>query len=170
MPYPAFMKKVDIVVSYKEYNGPDELTDEDLNLLEKARGAINSAYAPYSAYHVGAAVLLENGMIFTGNNQENVAYPSGICAERVALFYASSQYPDVPVKAMAVSAKAKGFTVHSPVTPCGSCRQVMAESEGRFQNRLRLIMRGENGKINVIEGVSNLLPLMFRAEELKRSL
>ena len=163
------MKKVEIAVSYHEYDSLDELNVEDRNLLEKARGAINSAYAPYSAYYVGAAVLLENGMIFTGNNQENVAYPSGICAERVALFYASSQYPDVPVNAIAVSAKAKGFTVHSPVTPCGSCRQVMAESEGRFQNRLRLIMRGENGKINVIEGVSNLLPLMFRAEELKRS-
>lgn len=163
------MKIVEIAVSYLEYNGPDELTEEDRQLLEKAREAINSAYAPYSAYHVGAAVLLENGRIFTGNNQENVAYPSGICAERVALFYASSQYPDVPVKAIAISARAKGFTVHSPVTPCGSCRQVMAESEDRFKNNLKLIMRGENGKINVIHGVSNLLPLMFRAEELKRN-
>jgi cytidine deaminase len=163
------MKKIEVTVSYIEYESPDELGDDDRLLLEKARGAIRSAYAPYSAYHVGAAVLLENGKIFTGNNQENVAYPSGICAERVALFYASSQYPDVPVKAMAISAKAKGFKVHSPVNPCGSCRQVMAETENRFGNKLRLIMRGENGKINVIAGVSNLLPLMFRAEELKRS-
>ena len=163
------MKKIDIAVSYYEFDGPDELTNEDRNLLEEARGAINAAYVPYSAYHVGAAVLLENGKVFTGNNQENVAYPSGICAERVALFYASSQYPDVPVKAIAVSAKAKGFTVHSPVTPCGSCRQVMAESENRFDNELKLIMRGENGKINVVRGVKKLLPLMFRADELKRN-
>jgi cytidine deaminase len=164
------MKKINIAVSYLEYDGLDELIEEDRQLLEKARGAIKSAYAPYSAYHVGAAVLLENGKVFTGNNQENVAYPSGTCAERVALFYASSQYPDVPVKAIAISAKAKGFTVHSPVTPCGSCRQVMAESEGRFKNKLKLIMRGENGKINVVSGVGNLLPLMFKADELKRKL
>jgi cytidine deaminase len=163
------MKKIDIAVTYFEYEGLEELEEEDRTLLERAREAINAAYAPYSAYHVGAAVLLENGKVFTGNNQENVAYPSGICAERVALFYASSQYADVPVKAIAVSARAKGFTVHSPVTPCGSCRQVMAESENRFNNKLKLIMRGDNGKINVIHGVSNLLPLMFRAEELKRT-
>ena len=163
------MKKIDVAVSFLEFEGPEELSEEDRNLLEQARGAIKSAYAPYSAYHVGAAVLLENGRIFTGNNQENVAYPSGICAERVALFYASAQYPEVPVKAIAVSARAKGFKVHSPVTPCGSCRQVMAESENRFNNKLKLIMRGENGKINVVHGVSNLLPLMFRADELKRT-
>jgi len=163
------MKIVEVAASYIEYDGPEELAEEDRQLLDKAREAIKSAYAPYSSYHVGAAVLLDNGKVFTGNNQENVAYPSGICAERVALFYASSQYPDVPVKAIAVSAKARGFKVHSPVTPCGSCRQVMAESEDRFRNKLKLIMRGENGKINVVHGIDNLLPLMFRAEELRRN-
>ncbi len=163
------MKKIEISVTFDEYDSLNDMEEEDRTLLDRAREAINSAYAPYSAYHVGAAVLLANGKVFTGNNQENVAYPSGICAERVALFYASAQYPEVPVKAIAVSAKAKGFTVHSPVTPCGSCRQVMAESENRFNNKLKLIMRGENGKINVVHGVSNLLPLMFRADELKRT-
>ena len=162
------MKKNEIIISYQEYDHIDELNVEDRLLLESARKAIKSAYAPYSAYHVGAAVLLENGEIVTGNNQENVAYPSGICAERVALFYASSQFPDVPVKAIAISAKAKGFRVNSPVTPCGSCRQVMAETENRFQQEMKLIMRGENGKINVVDGVKNILPLMFRAEELKK--
>ena len=162
------MKKNEIIISYQEYEHIDELNETDHLLLEAARKAIKSAYAPYSDYHVGAAVLLENGETVTGNNQENVAYPSGICAERVALFYASSQYPEIPVKAIAVSAKAKGFSVHSPVTPCGSCRQVMAESENRFKNQLRLIMRGENGKIIVMTGVSNLLPLRFHADELKR--
>lgn len=162
------MKKNEIIISYQEFDHIDELNKADHVLLEAARKAIKSAYAPYSAYHVGAAVLLENGKIISGNNQENVAYPSGICAERVALFYASSQYPDVPVKAIAISARAKGFKVNSPVTPCGSCRQVMAETEDRFHQEMRLIMRGENGRINVIEGVKNILPLMFRAEELKK--
>jgi cytidine deaminase len=162
------MKKNEIIISYQEYDHIDELNEVDRLLLESARKVIKSAYAPYSAYHVGAAVLLENGEIVTGNNQENVAYPSGICAERVALFYASSQFPDVPVKAIAISAKAKGFKVNSPVTPCGSCRQVMAETENRFHQEMKLIMRGENGKINVVDGVKNILPLMFRAEELKK--
>ena len=162
------MKRINLTISFEEYDNIDELSAEDRSLLEHARSAIKAAYAPYSAYYVGAAVLLENGKIFTGNNQENVAYPSGICAERVALFYASSQFPDIAVKAIAVSARAKGFKVNSPVTPCGSCRQVMAETENRFQNQLRLIMRGENGKINIVSGVSNILPLMFRAEELKK--
>ncbi|MCD4682890.1 MAG: cytidine deaminase [Bacteroidales bacterium] len=162
------MKKINLTISFQEYDSIEELNIEDRSLLEYARKAIKSAYAPYSTYHVGAAVLLDNGKIITGNNQENVAYPSGICAERVALFYASSQYPDVPVKSIAISAKARDFNVNTPVTPCGSCRQVMAETENRFQNNLRLIMRGENGKINIIEGVKNILPLMFRAEELKK--
>lgn len=163
------MKKIDLTVSYQEYESVDELKEQDRILLEHARIAIKSAYAPYSTYHVGAAVLLENDKIITGNNQENVAYPSGICAERVALFYASSQYPDVAVKAIAIAARAKGFKINSPVTPCGSCRQVMAETESRFHNNLKLIMRGENGKINIVEGVKNILPLMFQAEELKNA-
>lgn len=163
------MKKIDLTISYQEYERVDDLNESDRLLLEHARIAIKSAYAPYSTFHVGAAVLLENDEIITGNNQENVAYPSGICAERVALFYASSQYPDIPVKAIAIAARAKGFNVNSPVTPCGSCRQVMAETESRFNNNLRLIMRGENGKIIIIEGVKNILPLMFQAEELKKA-
>ena len=163
------MNKIDFTISYKEYSSIEELNPDDRSLLEHARKAIKSAYAPYSTYHVGAAVLLDNGQIVTGNNQENVAYPSGICAERVALFYASSQFPEVPVKAVAVSAKAKHFRIKSPVTPCGSCRQVMAETENRFHCEMRLIMHGENGKIIVVEGVKNILPLMFTAEELKNN-
>ncbi len=163
------MNKIEFAISYEEYSGIDELKTEDRSLLEHARKAIKSAYAPYSTYHVGAAVLLSDGQIVTGNNQENVAYPSGICAERVALFYASSQFPDIPVKAIAVTAKAKHFNVKSPVTPCGSCRQVMAEIENRYHSELRLIMHGENGKIIIVEGVKNILPLMFTAEELKNN-
>jgi cytidine deaminase len=163
------MDKVDLTITYWEYSSIEELNPADRSLLEQASEAIKSAYAPYSAYHVGAAALLENGRIVTGNNQENVAYPSGICAERVALFYASSQFPEVPVVAIAVTAKAKHFKIKSPVTPCGSCRQVMAETENRFHKPIRLIMHGENGKIIIVEGVKNILPLMFTAEELKNN-
>jgi cytidine deaminase len=163
------MKNIEITVSLKEFNGEDELLSEDKSLLEEAKKAMNRAYAPYSAYNVGAAVLLENGEIITGNNQENVAYPSGICAERVALFYASSKFPDVPVKTIAITAKARDFKIEQPVTPCGSCRQVMAETETRFGNTMKLIMKGEDGKIIMVEGVNNILPLMFYAEQLKKS-
>ena len=163
-----FMKKIDLKISYIEYDDAEGLIAEDRSLLKHAEKAINTAYAPYSAYYVGAAVLLENGEVITGSNQENVAYPSGLCAERVALFYASSRYPDIPVKAIAICAKAKDFKINSPVTPCGSCRQVMAETENRFGKELKLIMKGENGKIQVIEGVKNILPLMFYADELKK--
>ncbi|OQX81445.1 MAG: cytidine deaminase [Bacteroidetes bacterium 4484_249] len=162
------MKKKDITISYSEYESIEELSNEDHLLLVRSQKAVESAYAPYSTYHVGAAVLLENGEIITGSNQENAAYPSGLCAERVALFYASSQYPDVPVKSIAISARAREFKINSPVTPCGSCRQVMAETENRFGNSLRLIMRGGNGNIIIIDGVKNILPLMFQANELKK--
>lgn len=162
------MKKKDITISYSEYESIEELSNDDHLLLVRSQKAVESAYAPYSTYHVGAAVLLENGEIITGSNQENAAYPSGLCAERVALFYASSQYPDVPVKSIAISARAREFKINSPVTPCGSCRQVMAETENRFGNSLRLIMRGGNGNIIIIDGVKNILPLMFQANELKK--
>jgi cytidine deaminase len=163
------MNQVDITITYHEYNSPEELDSGDRDLLAEARNAMKSAYAPYSTYHVGAAVMLGNGKIVTGNNQENAAYPSGLCAERVALFYASSQYPEVPVKSIAIAAKAKYYDIGAPVTPCGSCRQVMAETESRHHNHLRLIMSGDNGKIIVVEGVENILPLMFHAEELKKT-
>ena len=137
-------------------------------LIDTANNAKKSAYAPYSGFKVGAAALLENGEIITGNNQENAAYPSGLCAERVALFYASSKHPDVAVKTIAISANTENFELHGPVAPCGSCRQVMAETENRFHNKLRIIMKGISGKIYLVEGVNNLLPWMFIADELKK--
>lgn len=155
-------------ITITEYEKESELEPKDLELLTRAGEAVVNAYAPYSGYHVGAAVRLENGVIILGNNQENVAYPDGMCAERVALFYASSQYPDVPVEAVAITARAGEFIIDMPVTPCGSCRQVMAEWENRFNKGIRLILKGETGRIIIINGVDNLLPLMFKAEELKK--
>ena len=162
------MKKINHSFIVTEFENRKELESEDNLLLQKAIEAVDNAYAPYSTFYVGAAVLLENGEIVTGNNQENAAYPSGLCAERVALFFASSIYPDVAVKAIAITAKAENFTIKEPVAPCGACRQVMAETENRFDNKLRVIMMGEEGVIQVVEGMESLLPSAFHAEELKK--
>lgn len=162
------MNKKELSISYVEFNKPEELTNEDSTLFAAAEKAISKAYAPYSGFRVGAAALLENGKIITGNNQENAAYPSGLCAERVALFYASSQYPDIAVKTIAIAAKADNFQFEGPVAPCGSCRQVLAETENRFQNKIRVIMKGTSGNLYLVEGVNNLLPWMFLADELKK--
>ena len=153
---------------FEEYSSRDELTNSDSELLEHAIQAVENAYAPYSQFRVGAALRLSNGKIIKGNNQENVAYPSGLCAERVAFFHASSNYPDVAIEAIAITAKAQNFEISEPVTPCGSCRQVMSETETRQQENIRVIMMGQNGKIFTIKSVGNLLPLMFKAEGLKK--
>lgn len=135
-------------------------------LLEKAREAAKNAYAPYSKFYVGAAVLLENGEMIMGNNQENAAYPSGLCAERVALFYANASFPDVPVKTIAITAIDEGGNVHDIVSPCGSCRQVMLETEAKFNKPLTIILDGKK-TIRALTGVESLLPLSFKPEYLK---
>jgi len=156
-----------LVLQVEEYASADELQDGDRELLEKAITARSSAYAPYSHFEVGAAVRLANGLIFTGNNQENVAYPSGLCAERVALFHAQSVWPEIPVESIAITASAEEFAMTEPVSPCGSCRQVMAEYENRHRNKIRVIMAG-NGYLRAINGIENLLPFMFMLEALKK--
>jgi len=158
-----------VVLQYEEYLSLDELLAHEKELMEQAIQARASAYAPYSHFEVGAAVRLANGEIITGNNQENVAYPSGLCAERVAIFHAQSKYPDIPIEAIAITAMSEDFTVREPVSPCGSCRQVIAEYENRHRNRIRIIMGGNHGRIRAVNGIENLLPLMFMLEELKKS-
>ncbi len=162
------MRKITLNTFIYEYDTIDELNKEDRGLLEQAKEAANLAYAPYSKYRVGAAVLLTNGVVFTGNNQENVAYPSGLCAERVAAFAASSKYPDVPFKSIAITAKSNNFEINTPVTPCGACRQVLAEFEKRHNNKIRVILMGETGKIQIVESIEDILPLMFNADSLKK--
>lgn len=145
-----------------------QITDEvaiepgslELKLIDAAKKAVFNAYAPYSKFQVGAAVLLENGEIITGSNQENAAYPSGTCAERVALFYANSQYPDQAVTAIAIAAYTHGKYVHAPITPCGSCRQVMLEIELRHQKPMAIYLYGESD-IFLIDSVKSLLPFHF---------
>jgi cytidine deaminase len=162
------MEKKEIRISYSIYHSIEELTKEDQFLLEKARIATKSAYAPYSGFNVGAAILLENGIIVTGNNQENAAYPSGLCAERVAMFAASSQYPDIPMKVIAITANSRKFEVNIPISPCGSCRQVMSEYETKQNMPLKVILMGAKGDIQVIDTIAGLLPFMFHADELKQ--
>ncbi len=162
------MKTKAINITFEEYDHLEELNPQDRALIEEAIRALEKAYAPYSLYHVGAALLLEDGKIITGNNQENVAYPSGLCAERVAVFYASSQFPDKKIKSIAITAKADNFIIKEPVAPCGACRQVISEYEGKQNEAIRIILKAEEGKILIFKRVEDLLPLMFKAEELKK--
>lgn len=153
---------------FEEFASIDELTRADAELILLAVEATQNAYAPYSHFRVGAALRLSNGKIITGSNQENVAYPSGLCAERVAFFHANSNYPQAAIETVAITARAEDFQISDPVTPCGSCRQVMSESENRQQENIRVLLMGQNGKIFIIHSVEDLLPLMFKAEGLKK--
>lgn len=154
------MRKIEMKITVLQYDTIEELESSDRQLIEKAIEAAKKAYAPYSKYKVGAALKLSNNEIITGNNQENAAYPSGLCAERVALFYANSQFPEIPVVSMAITAFQDGNQVKKAVYPCGSCRQVILEDEIRFNNNVRMILAGKE-KINIVESVKNLLPLYF---------
>lgn len=159
------MRTKELRIFVYEYNTVWELPESDKNLVLAAREAAGLAYAPYSGFHVGAALLLANGKVITGNNQENAAYPVGLCAERVALFHAHSNFPDVAVNAVAVTAFNKSGILNQPVKPCGSCRQALVESEVRFNQPIRMILDGNN-KVMVFEGMDNLLPFAFKPESL----
>lgn len=159
------MKSYNVITQVTEYN-LDELPDDETILIKEAKSAAKNAYAPYSKFLVGCAVLLENGEIVTGSNQENAAYPSGLCAERVAIFYANSKYPNVPVLKLAVAVFTKSEFVDEPIPPCGSCRQVLVETELRFKIPIRIILSGKE-KIKVIENAKSLLPMNFDGEYLK---
>ncbi|MFL5753178.1 MAG: cytidine deaminase [Bacteroidia bacterium] len=160
-------KKIQVISSFEVYDNESQLSQEELKLLQRARKAVESAYAPYSNFFVGAAILLEDGQIVIGNNQENAAYPSGLCAERVAIYHAGAQYPGIAVKMIAVTCKAQGQVIHEPVTPCGACRQAIAEYETRYGKKIRIIMAGESGKVYATESIESLLPLMFNRRHLK---
>ncbi len=162
------MKKITTEINYEIYDSAEELSQEERLLLQEAMAAVSTAYAPYSNFHVGAAVMMENGVIVKGSNQENAAYPSGLCAERVALFAASAHFPGVKIKAIAITAQFEGRKALLSVSPCGDCRQVMAEYEHRYHASIRLIMTAENGKVVVVPNLKTLLPLLFNSENLKK--
>jgi cytidine deaminase len=143
----------------------EELGGADKSLVDAARKASGKAYAPYSSFFVGVAVLLDNATIVTGANQENAAYPSGLCAERVALFHAGAEYPDAKVSVVAVAAQTNDRWV-GPVSPCGACRQVLLETQARAGHGIRVLLCGAEHAY-VIENAAELLPLAFGAESLK---
>lgn len=157
------MKQRAYTVRLFEYNRPEELREEQQKLVQRAMDAAMDAYAPYSGYKVGAAVLLLNGEFIAGNNQENAAYPSGLCAERVAIFYAGARYPDIGVKSIAIAAFRNGAFQEDPVAPCGGCRQVLFEKETQGKAPMEIILYGSK-KIQVIKEVADLLPLPFNFE------
>ncbi len=138
----------------------EELQIQEKKLIDAAKESTQRAYAPYSEFQVGAAILLEDGTVVTGNNQENVAYPSGLCAERTAIFYANAQYPGLKPVALAVAAFTKGKFTETSISPCGSCRQVLLETENRYAHPLRIFLYGEK-EITIIESAKELLPLGF---------
>jgi len=152
------MKKFDITCTIESYASSEELSDADKKLLLSANAALQHAYAPYSNYKVGCALLLEDGSIISGNNQENAAYPSGLCAERVAFFHAGAVHPDKKIIAVAITT-----SNHStdPVAPCGACRQVMAEYELKQRSQIKVILSHPGNTIYIIRSIAELLPLQF---------
>ncbi len=160
------MRTEKLTIAWQEYS-VNELNPSDRILVESAKEATGNSYSPYSNFKVGAAVLLENGTIVKGCNQENAAYPSGLCAERVAIFAAGSIKPEQPVKAIAIAAYHKDRFTDIPITPCGACRQVMVETELRSGTPIRILLSGES-KIMVFEnGINQLLPFCFGADAIK---
>ena len=159
------MENVKIELNFKKYN-LNELSAAQANLLKKAQESVENAYAPYSNFLVGAAVLLEDGTIVLGNNQENAAYPSGLCAERTALFAASANNPNVKVKMLAVAARKASEKKFLAVAPCGACRQVMLEYEFKQKEPIEFIMQADDHSVYISDDVSVLLPFKFTSDDL----
>ncbi len=153
------MKEIEIKSLFRVYD-MDELSQSDRELVSAAMEATKGSYAPYSKFRVGAAARLANGLVFTGANQENAAYPSGLCAERTTLFAANAQYPDQPVLALAIAARKGNRFMPTPISPCGACRQVISGVEDRFGHPVRILLYGTEG-IYECNGIDALLPLRF---------
>lgn len=159
------MNELTITTVIKVYQ-QDELRGIGRLLMNAAIEATTRSYAPYSHFSVGAAALLYNGTVVTGTNQENAAYPSGLCAERTALFYANSQYPDQPVVMLAIAARTEKDFVDTPIPPCGACRQVILETEKRYKQPIRILLYGKEC-IYEIQSIGDLLPLSFDASAME---
>ncbi|WP_299535119.1 cytidine deaminase [Ulvibacterium sp.] len=155
------MKKKRVCFELQVFDTIDELSQEGQELMQKAVAARKNAYAPYSNFQVGAAVLLENGKVVIGNNQENASFPSGLCAERVAVFQAGAKYPGETIKAIAISAASNKYTVDKPAAPCGNCRQSISEYEVRQKSPIELFLMGEIGQIIWCASIADILPLAF---------
>ncbi|MBR2166334.1 MAG: cytidine deaminase [Paludibacteraceae bacterium] len=159
------MKEFNLTTKMRSYQW-NELTAEQRELVAIAKEQTSNSYCPYSGFHVGAAAKLENGTIVRGANQENAAYPSGLCAERTALFAAGAQFPEQPVTHLAIACYTDGHFTKEPGSPCGACRQVMVETEHRYGGKMEVLLYGEDGTW-VFESAADLLPLIFVSENLK---
>ncbi|ANQ50629.1 cytidine deaminase [Flammeovirga sp. MY04] len=158
-------KKININIEIVSYDQLNDLSKEDQELLAAAEKATFNAYAPYSNFNVGAALRLETGEVIVGNNQENAAYPSGMCAERTAMYYAGATHPNAVIKTIAIAARKGEDTEFIPISPCGSCRQAMLEYEVKQNENIRVIMKGDD-QIFEIHSVSDLLPFKFTQKDL----
>ncbi len=155
------MKEVKIESVLTVYDNIEELSKDVISLMEKAMEARHNAYAPYSKFNVGAALLLDNGEVVTGSNQENASYPSGLCAERTAIYYAGAKYPKAKIVQMAIIAGSTIKQTMSPIPPCGACRQAIAEYEVKQDAPIEIYFMGETGKVVKSNSLANLLPLVF---------
>jgi cytidine deaminase len=158
------MKKMVGEFQYEIYERIEELEGAEKKLVEAAINTTSQAYAPYSGFKVGASVLLKNGTLVTGQNQENAVYPLGLCAERVALFSAGSQHPTETIVAMAITTEKQLEANEIPPFPCGSCRQSIVEFESRFKHPIKLFVTGTNGRIFVFDSVKTILPFAFNSD------
>ncbi|NNK83540.1 MAG: cytidine deaminase [Flavobacteriaceae bacterium] len=155
------MKTLKIESQFTIFDSLKETSIEVQDLMQKAIEVRDNAYAPYSKFNVGAALLLENGVIVTGSNQENASYPSGLCAERTAIYYAGAQYPKVKIKEIAISATSKKAPTTKPIPPCGACRQAISEYEIKQDSPIVIYFMGETGKVVKSNSLANLLPWIF---------
>lgn len=155
------MKKIEIVTTFLEYDSITELTVADQELMDRAVEVRKNAYAPYSKFRVGAAILLEDGTVVVGSNQENAAFPSGLCAERTAIFYVGANYPDKKIVKIAITASSDLKVTSSPIPPCGACRQSMLEYEVKQDTPIEMLFMGAEGKVCYSPSLVNILPFHF---------
>ncbi len=155
------MNEITISTTLQVYDDINELPTEIQNLMNSAVEVRKNAYAPYSKFSVGAALLLDNGEVVVGSNQENASYPSGLCAERTAIFYAGAKYPENDILKMAITASSQNKTRDKPIPPCGACRQSIAEYEMKQNRPIEIYFMGATGKVVKSDSLANLLPLLF---------
>lgn len=155
------MKEITITTSFLEYQNIEELNSNEKEMMQLAIESRKNAYAPYSKFTVGCAILLDNGQIVQGSNQENAAYPSGLCAERVAIFYAGANYPNAKILKLFISASPEDRDLEQPIPPCGACRQSIAEYESKQELPIEIYFMGGIGKIYKSKSLKNILPFMF---------
>ncbi|AMQ01792.1 Cytidine deaminase [Pedobacter cryoconitis] len=160
------MNNLNISIAYESYDQLEELNAADQSLCIQAKEALKTSYSPYSKFKVATAVRLNDGVVVSGSNQENLAYPSGLCAERVALFTIGATYPDAIIETMAITAHTDNFKIEQPITCCGACLQVMAEFERKQNKEIEILFYCLNGKILKVKGIKSLLPFVFVEDRL----